>query len=164
MKNKIFLSLAFAALIGLVLSCEKDETIVKLTEEPVYPTILSLPDLTFDIAHKADTIVFVCSPVDLGFQASTKYVLEACVSGKGFTTKETMRIYFGDEYAEIKTTVDKVNKLFKGKKVVVGTKTAIDFRVRAQLTVDSGTGALGSSTNLLQYISETVTDSTVIYN
>jgi len=163
MKNKIFLSLAFTALMGLMLSCEKDETIVKLTEDPIYPTITTLPDLTFELAHSTDTIVFVCSPVDLGFQASTKYVLEACVSGKDFLAKETMRIYFGDEYAEIKTTVDKVNKLFKGKKVVAGTKTAIDFRVRAQLTVDSGTGALGSSTNLLQYISETVTDSTIIY-
>jgi hypothetical protein len=163
MNNKIFLILAFIGIIGLSAGCEKDETIVKLTANPVLPTIVTIPDLTFDLAHAKDTIVFVCSPTDVGFTASTKYILEACVSGKGFTTKETMRIYFGDEFANIETTVEKVNKLFKAKKLVAGTPSPIDFRVRAQLTVDAGTGALGSSTNPMQYISETVTANTTIY-
>ncbi len=163
MKNKIFIFLTFAVMIGLSVSCEKDETIVKLTDNPVYPVVVTVPNLTFSLAHATDTLVFGCSPVDVGFQASTKYILEACVSGKGFTTKETMRIYFGDSYADIKTTVEKVNKLFKGKKIAAGVRSAVDFRVRAQITVDAGTGALGSSTNPLQYISETVTDSTTTY-
>jgi hypothetical protein len=163
MKNTIFLFLAFLWLTGLLVSCEKDETIVKLTENPVLPKVVTLPNLIFDKAHENDTIVFVCSPIDFGYGISAKYALEAVVSGKEFSTKETMRIYYGDDYAEIKTTIIKVNKLFKGKKIVAGTKSAVDFRIRAVLTVDAGSGALGSSTNPLEYISETVTDSTITY-
>ncbi len=154
MKNKRFLLLTFIGLTGLMVSCEKDETIVKLTENPVLPQVVTLPSLIFDKAHENDTIVFVCSPIDFGYGVSSKYALEACVSGKGFTTKETMRISYGDDYAEIKTTIIKVNKLFKGKKIVAGTKSAVDFRVRAVLTVDAGSGALGSSTTPLEYISK----------
>jgi hypothetical protein len=163
MNNKIILFLAFIGLIGLSISCEKDETKVILTETPILPTVVSIPSLTFEKIHALDTIVFSCSPVDLGFPVSAKYILEACVSGKAFTTKETMRIYYGDEYAAIKTTVNTVNKLFVAKKLAAGTRSAVDFRVRAVLTISSGTGALGSSANPIQYISETVTDSTTTY-
>ena len=163
MNNKIILFLSFIGLIGLLVACEKDETKVIISSNPTYPTIVTLPDLTFEKGSSPDTIVFRCTPANIGFSASMKYKLQACQSGLAFKTTSTIQIYFGDQDTLIRVSEKAVNKLFKPKKYVPGVATPTEFRVIAIATVDAGTGALGSSTNPLQFISEVTTHDVTVY-
>lgn len=154
--------LKYITVIGLasvMFSCEKDEVKVYMLDNPIPPTIVSMPDLTLQNSNAADTLVFVGTPVDPGFQASVKYYLEACATGDNFTKPLTVITNIHDE--ALKITVGDLNKVMV-KKFKAG-QVSVDFRIRAVLAVDSGTGALGSSTNPLAYISGTKTDTVTIY-
>jgi starch-binding outer membrane protein SusE/F len=154
--------LKYITVIGLayvLFSCEKDEVKVYMLDNPIPPTIVSFPDLTLQISKATDTLVFVGTPVDPGFQASVKYYLEACATGTNFAKPLTV---FTGIYDEVfKTTVGDLDKLMV-KKFKAG-QVVVDFRIRAVLVVDAGTGALGTSTNPLAFNSETKTVSVTIY-
>ena len=83
MKNLV-IYLTFIGLIGLLFSCEKDETKVVMLTNPIAPTIQTVPNLTLKRTSGNDTLVFVGTAVDPGFQASATYFLEACVKGNNF--------------------------------------------------------------------------------
>ena len=157
MKTKAILLLSFIGLSGLMLSCETEQDKVFLLEDPIKPAFVELPDLTLSAANKADTLVFKCSPVDLGFRTSSNYFVEACGTGLGFTpASNVIRVYFGAQDTLIKVTEEALNKLFV-KKFPAGTPAPIDFRIRAVIVVDAGTGALGSTANKYEVISEITT-------
>lgn len=161
--NRKALIILLAGLFGFAVSCEKDETKIFLSEDPVLPVITTFPDLVLEEVHKADTIIFKATPVDPGFTASATYFLEACISGNEFTSAGTVRIYNGVQDTLMKVTEEAVNKLFKGKKYEVGVATATDFRIRVVMKLDAGTGSLGSSDNPLVYLSETSTRNVTVY-
>jgi starch-binding outer membrane protein SusE/F len=155
--------LKYITVIGLaaiLFSCEKDEIKVYLLDNPILPTIVSMPDLTLQQAgNAADTLTFVGTPVDPGFQASAKYSLEACATGNNF--KRTVTILTKNNDESLKITVGDLNKILV--KPYKAGQVSIDFRIRAFLVVDSGTGALGSSTNPLVYSSDIKTAKVTIY-
>ena len=82
MKKLIYI--IFVGFLGLLFACEKDGDQIFLPENPVAPTIVSMPDLTLQRSNGTDILEFLGTPVDPGFSASARYFLEACLSGNGF--------------------------------------------------------------------------------
>jgi len=162
MKKNAIIFLSFIGLIVLLFSCEKDETKVIMLDEPIPPKIIALPDLTLEHANAADTLVFIGAPVNLGFTTSASYFLEASATGNNFLpASNVIRVYFGGQDTLIKVTEKALNTLMK--RFPAGVSTSVDFRLRAVIAIDAGTGSLGSSANPLIVISETTTANVVTY-
>ena len=135
MKKLIF----YITILGLLLNaCKKDETKVVIMSNPTPPTLESLPDLTLQRAHGMDTLVFVGTPVDPGFQASATYFLEVCATGNNF--KDSLSVLSSTQDASLKITVSALNGILL-QKFDADVASALDFRIRSVLSVDAGTGA-----------------------
>ncbi len=162
MKKNSIIFLSFIGLISLLFSCEKDETKVYMLDNPIPPKIITLPDLTLEYANEADTLIFIGTPVDLGFQTSASYFLEASATGNNFLpASNVVRVYFGGQDTLIKVTEKALNTLMK--RFPAGVSTSVDFRIRAVATIDAGAGSLGSSANPLVVISEIITANVITY-
>lgn len=160
MNKKIFILLAFIGLIGLFSSCEKDEDKATMLENPIVPSIKTMPSLAFSRANGSDTIEFVGTPVDPGFTASATYYLEACANGNNFAN--VVQLYSGVQVSSIKFTVSDINSLLL-KKFPGDATSSVDFRIRCLLVFDAGTGALGTSSNPVEYTSATTTADVTLY-
>ncbi len=160
MKNKILIFLSFIGLLGLIASCEKDETQVVFSDNVVAPAIQAIPNLTLERAKATDTLVFEGKAVNPGFEASANYFLEAAAAGTDFA--DPVQIYSGVQNRIIKITVSDLNGILI-KKFPADQVSSVDFRIRAVLVVDAGTGAPGTGTDLMEYISEVVTADVTIF-
>lgn len=160
MNKYLKLYIIFIGLIGLLASCEKDEVKTIMSDNPIPPTIVTFPDLNLQRTHGNDTLVFMGTPVDPGFQASANYYLEACASGTNFADPVQLISSVTDD--AMKITVTDLNAALL-KSFPADQATSLDFRIRANLVVDAGTGALGTSTNPLSYSSEIKTVSVTPY-
>ena len=154
MNKKLFLYITFFGLLGMLFSCEKDETQVVLSDNPVGPELVTVPNLTLQRAQGADTLVFTGKPVDPGFQASANYFLEASAAGNNFSNPVT--IISDIQVASLKITVSDLNGILL-KKFPADETTSVDIRIRAVLIVDAGTGAPGTSTDPFEYSSAATT-------
>lgn len=152
--------LAFIGLIGLLFSCEKDETKVIMSASPVVPTLTTVPDLTLQRTKGTTTLEFVGTAVDPGFTASANYFLEACASGNNFANPISM--ISGTNPTSMKISVSDLNGLLI-KKFPTDQTSAVDIRLRAVLVVDAGTGAPGTSSAPFEYISATKTANVTTY-
>ncbi|HEX2934466.1 MAG TPA: SusE domain-containing protein [Bacteroidales bacterium] len=160
MKKNLIFSILFIGLIGVLSSCEKDETKTIMLTDPIAPSIVTVPSLTLARTSGNDTLEFIGKPVDPGFSASATYILEACATGNNFANAVTVK---SDVQANsIKISVSDLNgillKLFPADQV-----SSIDFRIRAILVVDAGTGALGTGSNPLVYASAPQTANVTLY-
>lgn len=160
MSKKLLIYLAFFGLIGLLFSCEKDETKVIMSASPVVPTLTTVPDLTLQRNNGANMLEFVGTAVDPGFSASANYFLEACASGNKYAN--TVSLISGTNPKSMKISVSDLNGLLI-KKFPTDKTTAIDIRLRAVLVVDAGTGAPGTSSAPFEYVSATKTVNTTTY-
>ncbi len=155
MNKNLIIYLSFIGLIGLLFSCEKDETKVVMLTSPITPTIQTVPDLTLKRANGKDTLIFVGTNVDPGFQASATYFLEACVKGNGF--KDPVLLVSSTKATAFKMTVSDLNGLLL-KKFPADKVSPVDLRIRSVLAVDAGTGS-----KPLEYISVIKTADVTIY-
>lgn len=137
MNKKILIYLTFIGLIGLLFSCEKDETKAVLLDNPIAPTIVTLPDLTLKRANGLNVLEFVGTAADPGFQASATYYLEACAKGNNF--QDALTILTDKQALSMKITVADLDGILL-KKFPADQVTSIDFRIRAVLSTSSGTG------------------------
>lgn len=155
-------SIIFLVLLGLtgLFSCEKDETKVIFSANPVAPAIKSLPDLTLKRSEGTKVLEIVGTPVDPGFKASANYFLEACVKGNNFADPVT--VYSGTQVESIKITVSDFNGALL-KKFPPDQVSSVDFRLRALLVVDAGTGAPGTSSDPFEYVSAVTNANVTIY-
>lgn len=152
---KKILYILFIGLFGLLLSCEKDGEQVVMLSNPVAPTIVSMPGLTLERNNGLEVLEFVGTPVDAGFTASTKYFLEANVAGNNFNDPIAIR---NDVNANsFKITVSDLNGMLL-KKFPADAASSVDFRIRAELVVDAGTGA-----ETFEYFSATSTATVTLY-
>ena len=151
MKANFLKYIALFGLVGVLVSCEKDEDKIFMKENPVAPVIVSVPDLKLSRDQGSETIEFVCSPVDAGFEASARYFLEVDAAGNNFASP--IVVYNGVKADVISMTVSELNALLLRKFAADAVANA-EFRLRAILAVDAGTGAPGTSNNPFQYISE----------
>ena len=160
MKNKILLYLTFIGLIGGLLSCENEGEKVYMLDNPIAPTIQTMPDLTLVRENGSDSIEFVGTPVDPGFEASATYILEAATAGSNFA--DPVQVYTGVQAKSIKMTVSDLNaKLLK--KLPADETSSVEFRLRSILVSDAGEGAPGTGANPFEYISEVKTADVTTY-
>lgn len=150
MKKNLLIYLIFIGLAGLFTACEEDGDKVIMLTNPVAPTLTTIPDLTLERSNGTQMLEFVGTPVDPGFQASATYYLEACEQGTNFTDPVT--IWSGTQCKSMKITVSDLNGILV-KKFPADASTPLDFRLRAVLVVDAGTGAPGTGTNPFSYSS-----------
>jgi len=155
MNKNLILILALIGVISLFSNCEKDGEQITIKSNVTAPSITTLPDLTLLRANGTDSIEFVGTPVDPGFTASAKYYLEACAKGNGFENVTT--IYSGVTVESIKMTISDLNLiLLKG--FPQDQASSVDYRIRAVLEKDAGTGIED-----MEYISAIKNESTTIY-
>jgi hypothetical protein len=138
MNKKILIYLSFIGLIGLLFSCEKDETKAVLSDNPIAPTIKTMPDLTLKRASGLSVLEFVGTPVEPGFQASVTYYLEACAKGNNF--QDALVILTDKQNLSMKITVADLDGILL-KKFPADQVSSIDFRIRSVLSLSSGTGS-----------------------
>ncbi|MGE0076625.1 MAG: SusF/SusE family outer membrane protein [Bacteroidales bacterium] len=161
MNKKIYLLLAFVGLVGFFSSCEKDEDKVKMSIDPTVPTIKTMPDLTLIRENGTNTIEFAGTLVDPGFNASATYFLEVTTTSD-ISFEDALILYSGVQDTLIQFTVSELNTLLL-KKFPEDQLSSANFRIRAQLTVDAGTGVWGTSTNPMEYYSPTTNANITIY-
>ena len=142
-------------LFGLLFSCEKDESKATMLENPIVPTFKTIPDLTLQRANGTNTLKFVGTLLDPGFNASVKYFLEACPKGNGFVNTATILTDVQD--TSMKITVSDLNGILL-KKFPADQVSEADFRIRAVMVIDGGTGS-----TTFEYISATSTVNVTLY-
>ena len=142
-------------LVLMLNACKKDETKVVMLTNPVPPTLTTLPSLTLQRAHGLDTLVFVGTAVDPGFQASATYFLEACATGNNF--KDSLQVLSSTQDASLKITVSALNGILL-QKFTADVASSVDFRIRSVLSIDAGTGAIP-----MIYTSDPVTANVTIF-
>lgn len=160
MNKKSIIFSAFIGFMGLLLSCQKEESKVEMLSSPIAPTIKTMPNLTLQRVHGTDTLLFVGTPVNPGFQASATYFLEACAKGNNF--KDSLVVYSGQQDVSIKITASDLNKQLL-KKFPGDSVSSVDFRIRAVLAVDAGTGAPGTVNKPFTYSSTVQNASVTLY-
>ena len=160
MKKHILIYLTFIGLTALFAGCENDGEIVTMLSNPVAPTLQTLPNLTLERVNGTQMLEFVGTPVDPGFTASATYYLDACAAGTDFA--DPVVVYSGIEAKSIKISVSDLNGILL-KKFPADATTSVDFRLRAVLVVDAGTGAPGTGTNTFSYASAVKNASVTLY-
>ncbi|MDO9255794.1 MAG: SusE domain-containing protein [Bacteroidales bacterium] len=137
MKKNLIIYLTVIGLIGFLSSCNKDETMVVILASPTAPALTTVPELSLSRVNGTDTLTFVGTPVEVGFQASVTYFLEACSTGDNFV--HVTSIMSANKDFAFKITVSDLNGIllrsFEADKV-----TSADFRIRSVLVADVGTG------------------------
>ncbi len=142
MNKRIFIYLTFIGLIGLLFSCEKEGTKAVLLDSPIAPTITTVPNLTLKRANGLNVLEFIGTPVNVGFQASATYYLEACVKGNNFVDALLLLSDVQDLSMKI-TVADLDAKLLT--KFPADQVSTVDFRIRSVLSLSSGTGSYSYS-------------------
>ena len=136
MKKNILIYLIFIGLAGFMFSCQKDETQAVLSDSPVLPTITTVPALTLKRANGTSVLEFVGTPVNPGFQASVTYNLEVCAKGNNFA--DYLTVATDKQCLSMKITVADLDNLLL-KKFAADVVSSLDFRIRAVLSLSSGT-------------------------
>jgi len=138
MNKKIFIYLTFIGLIGLLFSCEKEGTKAILMDNPVSPTLVTVPDLTLKRTSGLNILEFVGTAVDPGFQASVTYYLEAAAKGTNF--QNPILILSDKQDLSMKIAVSDLNGILL-KYLAADQLTSLDLRIRSVLSLSSGTGS-----------------------
>jgi hypothetical protein len=160
MKKNLLIYLTFIGLAVILAGCEKDGTIVTMSANPVAPTLTTIPDLTLQRANGNSVLEFVGTPVDPGFQASATYFIDAAAAGTAFADPVT--VWTGNQCKSMKLTVSDLNGALI-RKFPTDATTSLDFRLRATLVVDAGTGAPGTGSTPFSYASALKTASATLY-
>lgn len=160
MKIKFNFFISLLLMVGLFSSCKKDGEMVKMSTNPTAPELTKTPDLTLMRANGTDTLTFVGSSIDPGFQASATYFLEASPTGDNFANP--ISIMHSTKDNAMKITVSDMNAILI-KVFPTDTVSSVDFRIRAVLAVDAGTGAPGTGSKPFEYSSKAVTKSVTTY-
>lgn len=160
MKKNLLIYLTFIVLAVFLAGCEKDGEMITMVSNPVAPTLTTIPDLTLQRANGNNVLEFVGTPVDPGFQASATYFIDAAAAGTAFADPVT--IWTGNQTKSMKLTVSDLNGALI-RKFPTDAATPLDFRLRATLVVDAGTGSPGTGSNPFTYASALKTASATLY-
>ncbi len=160
MKKNLLIYLTFTVLAVFLAGCEKDGEMITMVSNPVAPTLTTIPDLTLQRANGNSMLEFVGTPVDPGFQASATYFIDAAAAGTAFADPVT--IWTGNQCKSMKLTVSDLNGALI-RKFPTDATTSLDFRLRATLVVDAGTGAPGTGSNPFTYASALKNASATLY-
>ncbi len=125
--------LAYIALAGILImaSCNKAELGPVVSDNPTAPTILepvSGAALVLTDAAAQDTLTFVWTPADYGFDAAVTYTLEFAKAGSDFVGSGTVGITVNDT---LKISVEDLNNKMIASELMDGVLTNIELRVKA---------------------------------
>ncbi|PIQ35297.1 MAG: hypothetical protein COW63_00980 [Bacteroidetes bacterium CG18_big_fil_WC_8_21_14_2_50_41_14] len=160
MKGKFNIIILLLVLVSVFSACKKDGEKITMKTDPTAPELTSMPDLTLIRDKGLDTLTFVGTPVDAGFQASATYFLEACVPGNNFANPISILNDIQD--AAMKITISDLNGILI-KAFPTDVVSTVDFRLRSVLVVDAGTGAPGTGSDLFEYVSQAVSKDVTTY-
>lgn len=160
MNKKLFIYMFFAGIISMLVSCEKDGDKVIMMHTPEAPAISELPNLTLTRANGNNMLLFKGTPVNPGFRASANYFLEAAKAGTNFSNPVVIANSVRND--SIKISVSDLNSILL-KKLPADQVSSVDFRFRTVLVVDAGTGAVGTTSDPLEYVSPTQTADVTVY-
>lgn len=152
--NKRILIYLTLGLVTLLTFCKKDETRVIMLDNPVAP-VLTAPSLALSRANGANAISFAGTKLNVGFQASVSYYLEADAVGNNF--KNALVVYNGIQDTLIKFTVADLNTILL-KKFNEDVTTPVELRLRAVVVADAGTGVAAK-----EYSSNVVSTNITLY-
>ncbi|HEY3388023.1 MAG TPA: SusE domain-containing protein, partial [Prolixibacteraceae bacterium] len=138
MYKNLIICLTFIGLTGLLFSCEKGGTKAVLPDSPIAPTFTTVPNLTLKRVDGLTMLEFIGTPVDAGFQASATYYLEACAKGNNFA--DVIPILSDNQDLSMKISVSDLDAILL-KKFPADQVSTVDFRIRAVLSLSSGTGS-----------------------
>jgi starch-binding outer membrane protein SusE/F len=133
MRKYIYILLAFVGLISLLSSCKKDETKTVLKENPVPPSLTTVPNLKLERVNSANVLQFVGTEADFGFTASTTYYLEVDLAGNNFQKAVSITSHSTDTF---NISVDAMNAILI-RNYTADSTYAVQFRVRASLLVEN---------------------------
>lgn len=152
--------LTFIVLAVFLTGCEKDGEMITMLSNPVAPALTTIPDLTLQRSDGNNMLEFIGTPVDPGFQASATYFIDAAAAGTDFA--DFVTIWTGNQCKSMKLTVSDLNGALI-RKFPADATTSLDFRLRAVLVVDAGTGAPGTGSTPFTYKSALKTASASLY-
>lgn len=136
--RKYILLIGFISILGFFTSCNKEGEELVLSGQNIAPT-LTLPNLSYTRINGGEVLTFTGTEVNPGYKLSAKYYLEACAKDNNFET--VTELYSGNTCDKMEITVGELNqKLLQGK-FTEDIASTIDFRLRAALVTDAGTGA-----------------------
>jgi hypothetical protein len=136
MKKNLLIYLTFIGLVGLLFSCEKEGTKAVLSDTPVPPSLTTIPSLVLKRASGLNVLEFVGTAVNPGFQSSVTYYLEGCAKGNNFV--DAFQILSDKQDLSMKITVADLDGILL-KKFPADAVSSVDFRIRASLSLSSGT-------------------------
>ena len=139
MKKNLLIYLTFFGLVGLLFSCDKAGINAFLSEKPVAPSLTTIPSLALKRANGLNVLEFVGTAVDPGYQASVTYYLEGCAMGNNFA--DVFQIFSDKQDLSMKITVADLDGILL-KKFPADAVSSVDFRIRASLSLSSGTRAI----------------------
>lgn len=155
MRKNLFIYIALLGFVALFSNCEKDGDEVTILANPVAPALTQMPDLALERSRGAEMLTFQGRNVDVGFAASATYFLEACAAGNNF--ENVISLFSGSDASSIEIAVSSLNEVML-KTFPEDQASSVDFRLRAVLIADAGTGVED-----LEYISETVNASVTLF-
>jgi starch-binding outer membrane protein SusE/F len=136
MKNKTIFLIFFSLIVTLI-ACEKVEEKVYLAENVVPAELITIPDLNLKRANAGDTLVFVGTSLDVGFQASSQYSFRVASIG-GLEESSSLGPTSADTVLRI--TIDDLNSRLASRGEEYAT-TPLVFLIESSLILDAGDGA-----------------------
>lgn len=136
MKKNLLIYLTFFGLVGLLFSCDKAGINAFLLDKPVAPSLTTIPSLVLKRASGLNVLEFVGTAFDPGYKASVTYYLEGCAKGNNFV--DVFQIVSDKQDLSLKITVADLDGILL-KKFPADAVSSIDFRIRAALSLSSGT-------------------------
>ena len=118
----------------ILFSCEKDETMMKVTPEPVTPVITSHEDgFTEEITKNnlSEEITFTWDKADYGVNTPLTYLIEIDSLGRSFSNPAVVGVTTDSEFT---TTLGELNdKLLNELNVTKNEESALELRVKATI-------------------------------
>ncbi|HEY4788152.1 MAG TPA: SusE domain-containing protein [Bacteroidales bacterium] len=144
----------FIGMVGLLFSCQKQESKVELTNT-ISPK-LTVPSLSFTKDMANDQVVFTGTKVDPGFTASATYYLEVDTAGNNFKNPTVLASSIRDSAFEF--SVSDLNKVLLNNWLPY-VNNSVEFRIRAVLDQTNA----GAGVSPVVSISPSVPTTVVLY-
>lgn len=154
--KRISIYVTFIGLIGLMVSCQNQESKTEMLATIIAPTIKVMPPLSFTKGSAADTITIVGTKVNPGYQVSATYYLEADTAGDLFA--HPVFIASSSSDLAINMTVSQFNSTLLSNWNPYVTNH-LEFRIRAVFDQSNA----GTGVPPIVSISPTFSDTVILY-
>jgi hypothetical protein len=131
MKNKYNIIFIIVVIFASLYACNKDETKVVISSSPVPPSFISPTNganLTLNSEQSLDSLYFIWSSANYGFQASVQYRIQIDTTTNFYTAK-MLNTSYSDTFIVLQKTLNTL--LVSNLKLVTNARASIFLRIRA---------------------------------